>query len=94
MGTSRATPSCSSRYAFGRSAGMVKSAAVWKTIDSSRGVRSVPTSVSHAGTGTGSTAAAARRKRTSVAAGAGGASVIPSSSSNATCSLSGTRFSR
>ncbi len=81
-------------YVFGRSAGIVKSAEVWNTIDSSRGVRMVPTSVSHAATGTGSTAGAARRKRRSVEAGAGGASVIPSSSSRATCTLSGTRFSR
>ena len=74
--------------------GIVNASLVWKTIDSSVAVRTVPTSVRTAGIGTGSVAGAPSRKRRSVDAAVGGSSRIPSSSSSARWSLSGTRFSR
>ena len=74
--------------------GMTKSSSTWKTIDSSLGVRGVATSVSPPGISTDSSAAPASRKRTAVRAALGPSRRIPSSSSSATCSLSGTRLSR
>ena len=92
--TSLTWPERCTTYAFGRAGGMTKSSSTWKTIDSSLGVRGVATSVSPPGMATDSEAGAASRKRTSVRAALGPSSRIPSSSSSATWSLSGTRLSR
>jgi hypothetical protein len=86
-------PRCT-RYATGRAGGIVKSSSTWKMIDSSVAVRGVPTSVWPPRISTGSVAGPARRKRSDVAAALGPSSRMPSSSSSATCSLSGTRLSR
>jgi hypothetical protein len=72
----------------------VKSSSTWKTIDSSLGVRGVATSVLPPGISTASSGAPASRKRTDVRAALGPSSWIPSRSSSATWSLSGTRLSR
>ena len=92
--TSLTAPLRSTEYALAARTGMVKSSLVWNTIDSSVAVRTVPTSVRTAGIVTGSTAGAPSRNRSSVVAAVGGASRMPSSSSSARCSLSGTRFTR